>query len=175
MTDPSLLRACQDAPWDMVARGIYADWLDDHGEAETAAKFRDPRDGGLLLSLLPEPVWHPPMVMGGGRYELPYRNVVGPFDADFCMVLQLQRCLFRAPGTLPVISESLEALVRPWRYVDMDREPWIEWALTWERDGGRVRMIVGQEPEPQMWYASNIPDSDNWAFIPSGGDFSPTV
>lgn len=53
MTDPSLLRACQDAPWDMVPRLIYADWLEEHGSPKAARRFRNQYDGKLLHSLLP--------------------------------------------------------------------------------------------------------------------------
>jgi hypothetical protein len=121
----------------MVARGIYADWLDDHGEAETAAKFRDPRDGGLLLSLLPEPVWHPPMATTDPRFDTPYLNFIGPFNEDFCLVLQNRRCILRSPNMPPVFSETLDAYGDTFSIMSVGGSPWIDWAL------GSVRLIRG--------------------------------
>lgn len=167
MTDQSLLRACQDAPWDMVARGIYADWLDEHGEAETAAKFRDPQDGPTLLSLLPEPVWHPPIVMAGGRYELPHLSYTGTLGECLCVALNIRRCAARAPGTLPIVSESLRTNKHSFRIVSVGGQPWVDWHLTWDREDARMRVMVGREPEPQMWYASNLPDPMNWEYSPN--------
>lgn len=130
MTDPTLLRACQDAPWDMVARGIYADWLDDHGEARVASKFRDPNDGDVLLSLLPEPFWHPPFNIADEVYELPMHIYREPLSERLCVAIQGSRSLARSPDAAPVESESLEKMIPPkWRG-DSNR-----WVLTWARVG----------------------------------------
>jgi len=127
MTDPSLLQACRDAPWDMVSRMIYADWLEEHGEAEQAAKFRDPNDGPTLLSLLPDPVWHPPIVDPVGPYELTAWLAVGILTKEMCELIQLKRCRNRFPGDLPVAKERL--------FTNTLSLPSPTWNLTWSRQG----------------------------------------
>lgn len=61
--DPGLLRAILEQPFDDTARLIYADWLEEHGEAERAEFIRCELLNDYWASQAGEVVWWP----AGGR------------------------------------------------------------------------------------------------------------